>query len=47
MELERVGTMIFELTGQQPNLFRTPFGKYGDKVIRTAARSGCRTVQQR
>lgn len=45
VELERVGTMIFELTGQQPNLFRPPFGEYSDKVIRTAARSGYRTVQ--
>ncbi len=45
MELERVGHMIYELTEEQPDLFRPPFGEYSDKVIRTAEECGYRTIQ--
>ena len=44
-ELERVGNMIFELTGRQPDLFRPPFGEYSNKVIKTAEACGYQTIQ--
>ncbi len=44
-ELERVGNMILELTGEQPDLFRPPFGEYSNKVIRAAKACGYRTIQ--
>ncbi len=44
-ELERVGSMIFELTGRQPDLFRPPFGEYSNKVIKVAEECGYRTIQ--
>ena len=45
VELERVGHMIYELTEEQPNLFRPPFGEYSNKVIQTAEQCGYRTIQ--
>lgn len=44
-ELEKVGNMIFELTGQKPYLFRPPFGEYSNKVITTAQRCNYQTIQ--
>ncbi len=45
VELLRVGHIIYELTGQQPLLFRPPFGEYSDKVIRVATACGYKTIQ--
>lgn len=45
IELEKVGDMIFQLTGQKPNLFRPPFGEYSNKVIRVAEKCGYITIQ--
>ncbi len=44
-ELERVGHMIYELTEEQPYLFRPPFGEYSNKVIKTAEQCGYLTIQ--
>jgi polysaccharide deacetylase family sporulation protein PdaB len=44
-ELEKVGEIISELSGKQPNLFRPPFGEYNNKVITTAEKAGYRTIQ--
>jgi len=44
-ELEKVGNMIFELTGQKPYLFRPPYGEYSNKVITTAQKCNYQTIQ--
>ena len=44
-ELEKVNKMIFELTGQKPNLFRPPFGEYSNKVISVAEKAGYCPIQ--
>jgi polysaccharide deacetylase family sporulation protein PdaB len=44
-ELEKVGSMIFELTEKQPDLFRPPFGEYSNKVITAAEKCGYHTIQ--
>jgi polysaccharide deacetylase family sporulation protein PdaB len=45
VELEKVGTMILELTAKQPQLFRPPFGEYSNKVITAAEKCGYITIQ--
>lgn len=45
MELGKVGNMIFELTGNQPSLFRPPFGEYSNTVLETAKKCGYQTIQ--
>ncbi|HEY8392827.1 MAG TPA: polysaccharide deacetylase family protein [Capillibacterium sp.] len=43
-ELNRTHHLIKELTGQNPTLFRPPFGEYNNKVIETARACGYTTV---
>ncbi|HOB08101.1 MAG: polysaccharide deacetylase family protein [Limnochordia bacterium] len=44
-ELERNHAMIRELTGQDPFLFRPPFGEYNNTVIKAADSLGYYTIQ--
>jgi len=44
-ELERTQTIIHDLTGQTPFLFRAPYGEYNDTLIRVAKGLGLVTVQ--
>jgi polysaccharide deacetylase family sporulation protein PdaB len=44
-ELERVHAALKDLTGQDPVLFRPPFGEYSNKVIETADELGYYTIQ--
>ncbi len=44
-ELERTQTIIFNLTGQRPLLFRAPYGEYNDTLINIARQAGLITVQ--
>lgn len=44
-ELEKVHEMIRKETGQEPFLFRPPFGEYNNKVIETAEELGYITIQ--
>ncbi len=44
-ELERTQTIISDLTGQRPLLFRAPYGEYNDTLINIARRAGLITVQ--
>ncbi|NLW10200.1 MAG: polysaccharide deacetylase family protein [Firmicutes bacterium] len=43
-ELLKTHSLIQELTGQTPTLFRPPFGEYNNKVIETAAACGYTTI---
>ena len=44
-ELERNQEMIRDLVGEQPLIFRPPFGEYNNTVIQTAASLGYKTIQ--
>ncbi len=44
-ELERNHTLIVDITGFTPTLFRPPFGEYSNKVIEAAASLGYQTIQ--
>jgi polysaccharide deacetylase family sporulation protein PdaB len=44
-ELLKTHKMLVELTGQEPYLFRPPFGEYSNKVVDTAEKAGYITVQ--
>ena len=43
-ELNQTHQLIKELTGQNPTLFRPPFGEYSNKVIETASACGYTTI---
>lgn len=46
--LEEINTSIAKIkkiTGQQTNLYRTPYGEYNDKVIKTAQENGYYAIQ--
>ncbi|HHT49845.1 MAG TPA: polysaccharide deacetylase family protein [Firmicutes bacterium] len=43
-ELNRTHQLIKELSGQNPTLFRPPFGEYNNKVIETARACGYTTI---
>ncbi len=44
-ELERNAEMIRDLVGEQPRLFRPPFGEYNNTVIQAASSIGYTTIQ--
>lgn len=44
-ELERNGEMIRDLVGEQPLIFRPPFGEYNNTVIQAASSIGYKTIQ--
>jgi len=44
-EIERTGEMIRDLVGEQPLIFRPPFGEYNNTVIEAASSIGYVTVQ--
>ncbi len=44
-ELERNAEMIRDLVGEQPLLFRPPFGEYNNTVIQAASSIGYKTIQ--
>ena len=44
-ELNRTGELIKELTGENPTLFRAPFGEYNNRLIKTSREQGYQTVQ--
>lgn len=44
-ELRQVHTILKELTGQEPKLFRPPFGEYSNKVIEAATELNYLTIQ--
>jgi polysaccharide deacetylase family sporulation protein PdaB len=44
-ELERNQEMIRDLVGEQPLLFRPPFGEYSNTVIQAASSLGYKTIQ--
>ncbi len=44
-ELDKIGQMIRDITGKQPDLFRPPFGEYSNKVVATAKKCGYQTIQ--
>lgn len=44
-ELKEVERMIKEVSGQQPTLFRPPFGEYNNTVITVAEDLGYKTIQ--
>ncbi|NLM39271.1 MAG: polysaccharide deacetylase family protein [Firmicutes bacterium] len=44
-ELERNAEMIRDLVGEQPLIFRPPFGEYNNTVIQAASSIGYKTIQ--
>ena len=44
-ELKKVHASLYELTGQEPFLFRAPFGEYSNKVIEAAGELNYFTIQ--
>ena len=44
-ELSRTHDLIREATGQEPSLFRPPFGEYSNRVIETLAAMNYQTIQ--
>lgn len=44
-EIEECSQKIEQITGQKPNLYRTPYGEFNDTVIRAALESGYHVIQ--
>ncbi|HLR35534.1 MAG TPA: polysaccharide deacetylase family sporulation protein PdaB [Tissierellales bacterium] len=44
-ELNETGDLIKEITGEEPILFRPPFGDYNDKVIKTCEENNYYVIQ--
>ncbi|MCK8826256.1 polysaccharide deacetylase family protein [Natroniella acetigena] len=44
-ELNRTGELIRKLTGEEPNLFRPPFGEYSNLLIKTCEELGYYPIQ--
>ena len=44
-EIERTHQLIKEISGQEANLFRPPFGEYSNKVIQTIEGCGYKVIQ--
>jgi polysaccharide deacetylase family sporulation protein PdaB len=44
-DLSRNHAMIRDLTGQEPDLFRPPYGEYGNKLIEEAKQMGYHIIQ--
>lgn len=44
-EIEKTHQLIKEISGQEPNLFRPPFGDYNNKVVKAIKDSGYKPIQ--
>ena len=44
-ELNRTNELIKELTGEEPDLFRPPFGEYNNRLIKTSRTEGYHVIQ--
>jgi peptidoglycan/xylan/chitin deacetylase (PgdA/CDA1 family) len=44
-EITRTQEIMYQLTGQQPTLFRFPYGTYTDEALRVVAQLGLKAIQ--